>query len=283
MKNKLFMTLLLGYFQLFGIRTIGRNTPLRSINKTPATQVKKVAPTTTQETHNVHMPHMITPPDRHQMTQEFAHKNMHDVFAEIYHTNYWMGAKSRSGQGSSLRSTSVIRSELSVLCDALQIKTILDIGCGDYYWMQKVHLPDCAYMGVDIVPEMIELNRKHYADKSHHFLCLDSVHDPLPEAELVLCRDVIAHLNYDEACDLLRNVKASGSKFLLMSTHLETRENEQKHTGHHSPYNMTIPPFNLSDPLVLIEETSVEPETRAQRKAMGLWLLSDIDVDKFQA
>ncbi len=280
MQKKLLLTLLVS-MPLCAVRTIGRNTSLQPINKKPKKEVKKAPLTTSRETHNVHMPYMITPPDRYLMTQEFAHKDMQDIFTEIYHTNYWMGANSRSGQGSSLCSTSVIRTELSVLCDALQIKRMLDIGCGDYYWMQNV--PNCAYMGVDIVPEMIELNRKHYADKGHHFLCLDCVHDPLPEAEMVLCRDVIAHLNYKDACDLLRNIKNSGSKFLLITTHLETKENEQKHTGHHSPYNMTKSPFNLSDPLVVIEETSVEPETRAQRKAMGLWLISDIDIDCFEA
>lgn len=274
--KKLLISLLV-YTPLFGIVTISRNTP--DAKPLIQTMAKKMAEDS--EACNVHMPEMIMPSDRIEMTQNFAHKNIGEVFAEIYHSNYWCGSKSRSGQGSSLATTRIIRKELTVLCDALQINTLLDLGCGDYYWMRSVELK-CDYIGADIVPEMIALNRTHYTDAKHHFLCLNCVEDPLPTADMVLCRDVIAHLNYEDACNLLRNIKASGSKFLLMTTHLDTTQNNEKHTGHHMAYNMTKAPFHLSSPLVLIEETSAETETREQRKAMGLWLIDDINIDCFE-
>jgi SAM-dependent methyltransferase len=283
MQKKIFITLFVSS-QLLGLTTVGRSTPFTSQKVAPEKTVvpntkKRIIEKTDQELCNVHMPHMVTPPDRYQMTQEFAKKDIVDVFAEIYHSNYWLGDKSRSGQGSSLSSTELIRNELTALCDALKIDTILDIGCGDYYWMQTVDLKKRHYLGVDIVPEMIMKNREHFTDEQHHFLCLDSTKDPLPHADMIICRDVLAHLNYTDACNLLRNMKASGSQFVLMTTHLDTELNEEKHTGHHVPYDLTKSPFNLSHPIVLIEETTAEKETRAQRKAMGLWLLQDLDLN----
>jgi hypothetical protein len=38
---------------------------------------------------------------------------------------------------------------------------IVDLGCGDFYWMKEVDLP-CKYIGLDIVQEVIEENKEMY-------------------------------------------------------------------------------------------------------------------------
>lgn len=232
---------------------------------------------------NPHMPAMIRPEEnRTHMTKQFAHKTTQEVFTEIYKTNFWLGTQSLSGQGSSILTTKTVRSELPKLFKVLNVQSMVDAGCGDFYWMQTVDLSNISYIGTDIVPDMIHTNRTHFGNERRHFLCLDVTADPLPRADLILCRDVIAHLDYQKACKALRNFKESGSTFLLMTTHASGVDNRQIVPGDHCPYDMTKPPFNLPEPLAIIEELEAEPETAVQKKAMGLWLLRDLDLTCLQ-
>jgi SAM-dependent methyltransferase len=228
---------------------------------------------------NPHMPEMIRPSiHRNVIAKTFEDKDIKDVFAEIYRENFWLGTKSRSGQGSTLVTTAVIRQELPQLFDMFKIDTVLDAGCGDHYWMRTVDMKGRLYFGVDIVPEMIEKNRAHFADDNHHFLCLNVAEDLLPKADLVICRDVLAHLDVNTACKVLRNLKASGSTFLLATTH-ETGKNRSIIPVNHYPYDLTVAPFNLPEPLILIKETTAEESSLEDKKAMGLWLLQDLDLN----
>lgn len=227
---------------------------------------------------NPHMPEMVKPSiHRNVMAKAFEDKDIKDVFAEIYRENFWLGTKSRSGQGSTLVTTAVIREELPQLFDMFKIDSILDAGCGDYYWMRTVDMNKRIYFGVDIVSEMIEKNRVNFADENHHFLCLNLAEDSLPKVDMVICRDVLAHLDIQTACKVLRNLKASGSTFLLATTH-ETGKNRSIVAGNHYPYDLTAEPFNLPEPLIFIKETTAENPSLEDKKAMGLWLLQDLDL-----
>lgn len=228
---------------------------------------------------NPHMPEMVKPSiHRNVMAKAFEDKDIKDVFTEIYRENFWLGTKSRSGQGSTLITTAVVREELPQLFDMFKIETILDAGCGDYYWMRTVDMKGRLYFGIDIVPEMIEKNREYFADDNHHFLCLNLAEDLLPKVDMVICRDVLAHLDAQTVCKVLRNVKASGSTFLLATTH-ETGKNRSIVAGNHYPYDLTVEPFNLPEPLILIKETTAEDSSLQDKKAMGLWLLQDLDLN----
>ncbi len=228
---------------------------------------------------NPHMAEMVKPSiHRSLMAKAFEDKDIKDVFTEIYRENFWLGTKSRSGQGSTLGTTAVIRQELSQLFDMFKIESILDAGCGDYYWMRTVDMKGRLYFGADIVPEMIEKNRECFADDNHHFLCLNLAEDILPKVDMVICRDVLAHLDAQTVCKVLRNLKASGSTFLLATTH-ETGKNRSIVPGNHYPYDLTAAPFSLPEPLILIRETTAEDSSLQDKKAMGLWLLQDLDLN----
>ena len=59
-----------------------------------------------------------------------------ETFTEIYTENLWASAESKSGTGSELRNTEVLRQELSVLLKKYKIQSMLDIPCGDFNWMK---------------------------------------------------------------------------------------------------------------------------------------------------
>ena len=261
--------------QLFGIVTLDRTGKKQTLSRSEDTHDLN-----DKQMENPHMPVMVRPTeDRGLMTRNFVGKNVKEVFTEIYKKNFWLGPDSLSGQGSSIATTVIIRTELPALWDALKVEKILDAGCGDFYWMRTIDLKQRLYVGIDVVPEMITTNRAHFGDEQHHFFCLDVTEDPLAQVDMIICRDVLAHLDYQKACHALRNFKASGSIFLLATTHLSGHKNEPVINGHHFPYDLTQAPFNLPKPLILIEETTAEQETLKQKKAMGLWLLQDLDLD----
>ena len=77
----------------------------------------------------------------------FKDKSNKDVFTEIYNTNYWNSAESISGEGSELKQVEVLINELNKLIQERQIKTLLDVPCGDFNWMKKVDLSNVQYQG----------------------------------------------------------------------------------------------------------------------------------------
>ena len=106
---------------------------------------------------------------------------MADVFARIYDINYWGLSDSRSGPGSDLEQTVVIRAEIPKLIEDLRIKSMLDIPCGDFFWMRKCNVGVKTYIGADIVPSMIRELNERYGNAHRRFEVLDLSIDALPK------------------------------------------------------------------------------------------------------
>ena len=105
------------------------------------------------------------------------------IFNEIYRKNIWGDSDSKSGTGSNLRQTENIRKQLPSFLNGLNIKTILDIPCGDFYWMPLIDLDNISYFGADIVDDLIKLNEKKFKEPNLKFLKLDIIQDELPEVD----------------------------------------------------------------------------------------------------
>ena len=58
-----------------------------------------------------------------------------EEFNKIYEENLWGDPESRSGMGSTVASTETLRSEVESLLLKYNIKSILDLGCGDNNWI----------------------------------------------------------------------------------------------------------------------------------------------------
>lgn len=78
-----------------------------------------------------------------------------EIFEDIYQNNRWGSSESRPGSGSELRTTDTLREELPKLLRYLNVKSMLDLPCGDYNWMSEVDLGGIFYRGADIVEELI--------------------------------------------------------------------------------------------------------------------------------
>lgn len=197
-------------------------------------------------------------------------------FAEIYASGFWKhGAKETpaSGTGSSLQATAELREELPALVRRLEVTSVLDVGCGDFTWMQYVDL-GCPYIGVDIVPSVIDQNTRLYGSDHRTFLTCDAVADDLPAADLVLCREVLFHLSLDDCMATLRHIVSTKSPYFMATTDRGTGFNADILSGDYRLLNLEIAPFNLPKPTFEFEESGdgLAPLGRV----LGLWMLEDL-------
>lgn len=194
-----------------------------------------------------------------------------EAFEYIYSANHWAGKDSVSGEGSDLLQTAEIGKELVHIVKEFDVRVFLDLPCGDFGWMSGLELPVDAYIGGDIVRDLVEKNRRKYEDAKRRFLVLDIICDPLPEADLLFCRDCLVHLSFDDIKKSLGNIKKSSVKYLLATTFPECDANEDIVTGDWRIINLQKPPFNFPEPLKLINEKCTEGNGAYADKSLGLW------------
>jgi hypothetical protein len=197
------------------------------------------------------------------------------VFTRIYQGNLWGGRESVSGPGSDLVQTEQIRLALPGFLARRGVGRMLDIPCGDFNWMQHVDLDGVAYIGADVVSELVERNRRFEAP-GRSFAHLDLTKDPLPAVDLVFCRDCLVHLSFADIQAALENVAASDASYLLTTTFLDHEENRDISTGDWRPLNLCKPPFNLPAPLEVLSEACSQHNGRYRDKSLGLWRVADV-------
>jgi hypothetical protein len=205
------------------------------------------------------------------------YKNDSNVFTTIYKSNLWGSDESRSGGGSHVNTTKTIRKMLPVLWKQYNIKTFLDVPCGDYNWMKEVEKENIVYIGGDIVNELIEQNNRKYRTEHITFKVIDITQDVLPMVDMIFCKDCLQHLSYENIFKALKNFKYSRSKYLLTTSYPLTLSNWDIYNGDYRPLNLRIKPFNLPAPIAKIHEKS-KGEGMEKDKCMYLYKLEDIKI-----
>lgn len=82
---------------------------------------------------------------------------------------------------------------------------------------------DLHYTGMDIVKDLIDLHTNKYADKSQRqFILGDALNNnvTIGEFDLIFSRHMMQHLYSFDVARLLIKLSESGSKFILMTTHM---------------------------------------------------------------
>jgi SAM-dependent methyltransferase len=204
--------------------------------------------------------------------------NPKEIFTEYYETNFWEGSESLSGPGSGKDQTHILVKELSCLFEKLEVRSILDLPCGDWNWMQELDLSGINYFGGDIVEPLIKTNQKKFGKYFVQFRVIDIINDELPSVDLVLVRDCFIHLSNEAVFKALANIKASKSKWLL-TTHfpwLHRQANEEIEIGGYRRVDLTQPPFNFSPPSHIIFEFDFQGWD--SDKSLALWQIDQMPI-----
>ncbi len=203
-------------------------------------------------------------------------KGMDDIFFNMSQTFKQLKEESISGPGSSLAQTAKIRRRLPRLFASMEINSMLDAPCGDHNWLPHVDLKLEKYVGIDVVPQIIEQNRSRYENEIKKFYVSDITKDFLPQCDLILCRDCLVHFSFAEIFAALRNFRNSGAKYLLTTTFPQRQANADIPTGGWRTLNFQLPPFNFPPPVQIINERCTEGNGKYADKSLGLWNFSDI-------
>ena len=179
-----------------------------------------------------------------------------------------------SGPGSTLQATSEIRAQLPELLRSLNCKIFLDLPCGDCVWIRTINLPADLYIGGDCIKSLIDSHNKTLSSPYKRFIHVDACTDPLIKADVVLCRDMLVHLTFNQIFKVLNNLKKSESKYLLVTHFTNKRENRDISTGSWRPLNFTLAPFNFPEPLYIINEKYTGHNGIYSDKCLALWKIA---------
>lgn len=197
------------------------------------------------------------------------------MFADIYAQELSRrGGESSPAPRSPCEDTQRLRTELPRLLSRLGIRHLLDVGCGDYNWMRETELAVDLYTGLDVDFDVILANRLRDGGPRRRFLLRDLSRDPLPRADLVLCRDVLIHFPDEDLMTALRAIIFSGSRYLLASTFIAREKNDPIARGDWRPVNLQLPPLSLPAPVDALVETPAE--TGYDDKRLALWDLREL-------
>jgi SAM-dependent methyltransferase len=165
-----------------------------------------------------------------------------------------------NGSGSTAASTARLLQQLPALFSQHKIRRVIDLGCGDVSWFAPLALELESYLGVDVVPAVIDENRRRHPKLTFQVVAGPSV--PLPGADLVICRDCLAHLP-NRLVDAVILQAALAAPLLLATTFARTQANIDIVLGGYRPLNLQRKPFELGPPIAMLEDSD--------HKTMALW------------
>jgi SAM-dependent methyltransferase len=189
-----------------------------------------------------------------------------DRFAEIYDQNEWHRG---SGVGSMPENNIDYMAFLQKFIRYNRIGNVVDFGCGDWQFSRYIDWSDISYHGLDIVPKVIEKNRNAYQTERITFSLFDSI-AALPEADLIICKDVFQHLPNAIVHTYLGAMK-SKAKFLLITNDIGPPGylNLDIEPGGWRTLQFDLPPFSEEAGIVL--EWTVHAGMGWTRKATYLF------------
>ncbi len=192
-------------------------------------------------------------------------KSAEQVFTEIYKKNYW--GKTEDAQYFSGTGTHDVNTEkyIDTLTDFItehNVKSVFEIGCGDFSIMEKVLANSAVvYTGADVVADLIVHLQEKHGDKQTNFNHLDAItSEPFPNADLCVIRQVLQHLSNAQISQILQKTKKF--KYVMITEHVPVNPevlNGDKSAGGYirlqniqtSGVFLEAPPFNLKCKAIL--------------------------------
>lgn len=182
---------------------------------------------------------------------------MSDRFREIYRTSEW-DPERRSGPGSAPGAN---RPYLEILRERVRapgVQTVVDLGCGDWSLARELDWEGVEYVGVDVVPELVESLDRRFGAPGIGFRRRDLLRDPLPPGDLAVVKDVLQHWPDDAVLEFLPRLRRYPAVLLTNDVRVRTRgwrtlwlwrellpPNVDTTMGGYRPLSLTEEPYSL--------------------------------------
>jgi SAM-dependent methyltransferase len=164
---------------------------------------------------------------------------MREAFTRAYTDARWHNG---SGPGSGEAETGIWREFLAAYLRKHRIRSVLDLGCGDWQHSRLIDWTGIAYHGIDVVPEVITANTAAYGGPGITFQCADITTCPLPGAELIICKEVLQHWPLADIQQFRKRVMWR-RKVLIVNDCLPLVANVDIDPGGYRPLDFTEPPL----------------------------------------
>ncbi len=151
-------------------------------------------------------------------------KSPEEIFTEIYNKNLWGkapdGRQYCSGFGTIDPNVEKYIEILKNFINEFEIKSIFEIGCGDFTVMKSVlSQSDIRYTGSDIVKSLIAYLTASYGNENVRFIHMDAINsEKYPVADLCIIRQVLQHLSNAQISEIIRKTKKY--KFVIITEHV---------------------------------------------------------------
>ncbi|MGE3914219.1 MAG: class I SAM-dependent methyltransferase [Hyphomicrobiaceae bacterium] len=167
-----------------------------------------------------------------------------DIFDQIYRSKYWTHG---SGPGSIAAFNKPLIAYLDRFLAANRVKRLVDFGCGDFQYMRHVNLAATEYIGLDVVPRILEENRKNFGREGITFEETPDDLTELPGGDLLLLKDVLIHLPNSYIAPLLQHARRTYRFVLAINNESDDASayNRDIAVGEFRPVDISLAPFSL--------------------------------------
>ena len=152
---------------------------------------------------------------------EYKDLSIEQIFSKIYKDSSWNknSLNFNSGPGSHNKKlvAPYVKFVNLFLLDK-KLKSIIDLGCGDFNVGKNIYKNVNKYYAFDIVPDLIKTNKKKFNDKKIVFECKNFIDDSLPKADGVIIRQVLQHLDNKSIIKILNKIKSY--KYAIITEHI---------------------------------------------------------------
>lgn len=172
------------------------------------------------------------------------------IFEEVYNKSLWGPSGDGSGEGSEPEFTRGLCNQLYHIINELEITNILDAPCGAAKWVPQLisKLPvSFKYIGVDVsitaLKRAVE-NLKMFNNKviAQHDLTIAPIQGSY---DLVMCRDCLQHMSYDDIKKVLINISKIDCKWILLGSYINGSNENIETSKNNFLINLMDEPFNM--------------------------------------
>ena len=188
---------------------------------------------------------------------------MEKAFTEIYDKNRW-GDGSGSGSNPTPDNLKYIGILESIIKE-YDIKTICDVGCGDWKFSQYINFPkDVKYTGIDCVKSVIDNNNKNFKKKNITFKHKSVDDNYIPKNfDLIVIKDVIQHWEDEHILNFMKEIiennkyvfSTNGYKFMRDPSKNKLTKRDINNQYRYFPVDVNKYPLNTFKDHCIMEQT----------------------------
>ena len=178
-----------------------------------------------------------------------AASQLHRNFDLIYKLGLWKGeeAVSASGHGSEQGANVAFVQFLNGLISNYSLTSVVDVGSGDWSYMKQVSIPH--YTGYDVSKLIVDQTKLKYAATNVSFH-LSTAKQVYTGADLLICKDVLQHLPYEEVHHILE--QRMKYRVVVFVNDVAPVDNKDIRAGAYRSLDVQKPPFRVKCDLLLL-------------------------------